>query len=44
MIVRERLAKKADKIRLKKQNQTDLAKGKRIDKKADDGLKKDVVR
>ena len=33
MIVRERLAKKAEKLRIKKQNKIDQAKGKRVNKK-----------
>jgi hypothetical protein len=43
MIVRERLNKQEELARIKKQNKIDLAKGKRVDKKAERGTKENVV-
>jgi hypothetical protein len=43
MLIRERMTKEEEKIRIKKQNKIDLAKGKRINKKAEEGREEDAV-
>jgi hypothetical protein len=44
MIVRERMAKKEELDRIKKQNQIDLQKGKRVNKKAEEGKEENAVK
>ena len=44
MLVRERIGKQEELARIKERNQNDVAKGKRVNRKAEDGGSEDVIK